>query len=604
MRRLSLVVLACAASLSSRAQTVLPTSVVPLDQFILSASRTPQDPRYTSSSVSLIPLADVATTQIDNLKDAIGQAPGVILYNTGAVGSQSTVLMRGSNAHQTLFVVDGVRMNDRSSTYQNFFGAADLGGIDRIEVLRGPQSTLYGSSAMGGVILVDTVRGTGPLSGTLSATAGSFDTYGSSLAVKGASGPLGYSASLGYYQTDNDRPKNDFDGWSYTARADYTVSPTVLIGATFRGQSSDYHEPGSRLFVSPGTVDFSNYLTTAYAQVKPAETLTSRLTLASHVRDYAFTSSSGVSPLHNNRQILDWQNTWDATPRTQIVAGANFEKSRYTVSGARTSDEVGAGYASATLRPTDALTLTGGLRYDDFKSVGSATTGRAGLAWIPVKGTKLRATYGTGFSAPGSDDRYGVPSFGQLANPAILPEKSRGWDVGVDQEFLNGAATVGLTYFKNKFRNLFEFQTVNFVTFEGMTVNRALATTEGAELAVAARPNPLVQTRASYTYLEARNDANGTRLTRRPRHTGDAEITVRATKAWIVGAGVHVVASRLNGATPMEDYTKARVFTSYAVRPDLLLKLRVENALDETYEEVFGYPALPRGIFGGVEWHF
>lgn len=606
-RRLSPALFACAGLVSVRAQTAPASSggpVTALDQYVLSASRTLQDARYTASAVSVLPLADVAAAQVPSLKEAVGQAPGVILYNTGAVGSQSTVLMRGANAHQTLFVVDGVRLNDRSATYQNFFGAADLGGLDRVEVLRGPQSTLYGSSAMGGVILLDTERGTGAPSGLLAATAGSFSSLGASIAAKGAIGHFGYSGSAGHYQTDNDRPLNDFDGWTYSARLDYTAAPTVLVGATFRGQSSEYHEPGSRLFLSPGTVDFSNYLTTVYAQVRPVETLTSRLTLASHLRDYKFTSASGVSTLRNVREILDWQNTWDASKQTQFVAGVNWEKSRYTVAGARSRDDVAAGYVSAILRPIDTVALTAGLRYDDFTSVGSATTGRAGLAWMPVKGTKLRATYGTGFSAPGSDDRYGVPSFGQIANPDLLPEKSRGWDVGVDQDLLGGTATVGVTYFKNKYRNLFEYQTVNFVTFEGMTVNRSRATTEGAEFALAARPSSIVRTRASYTYLEARNDATGSRLTRRPRHTGDAEVTLPATKQWTVGAGVHFVATRLNNTTPMEDYTKVRLFTSYAVRPDLLLKLRIENALDESYEEVLGYPALPRAIFGGLEWRF
>jgi vitamin B12 transporter len=579
-------------------------SMVTLDRLVISAARTPQDLRSTASAVSLLSLTDLAEAQITSLREALAQQPGVILINNGGVGSQSTILLRGTSSHQTLFIVDGVRMNDRTASFQNFLGGADLGGIERIEVLRGPQSTLYGSSAMGGVILIDTMRGTGPLMEQMSVTAGSFASYGASLSTTGAQGSLGYSGSLGYFQTDNDRPLNADAGWFGSTRLEYTVTPDVVIGLTFRAQKSDYDEPGSRLFLSPGSVEFANYLTTVYAQARAADSLTSRLTLGSHVRDYTYTSSYGSSPVKSARKVLDWQNTWDASSQAQVVAGVNYEESRYTVSGARTSDRLAATYLSATIRATKNLTFSGGGRYDEYRSAGGATTGRVGVAYVPTTGTKVRATYGTGFSAPGSDDVFGVPSYGQLPNPSLKPEKSNGWDVGVDQDLLGGRAQLGLTYFKNKFRNLFEYEIVDFTTYEGRTVNRARANTEGAELATNLRLSQRVKVRANYTYLEAHNDVSRARLIRRPRHTGDAEVRYEATKAWCIGAGAHFVADRLEGAAPIEDYTKARVFVTYTGADGLHANLRVENALDESYEEVLGYPALPIGVYGSIEWRF
>jgi vitamin B12 transporter len=109
---------------------------------------------------------------------------------------------------------------------------------------------------------------------------------------------------------------------------------------------------------------------------------------------------------------------------------------------------------------------------------------------------------------------------------------------------------------------------------------------------------------ASYTYLETRNDVSGARLVRRPRHVGDIDAHVPATKAWLVGAGLHLVADRVDSGGPLGGWTTARLYTSYAINPGLRLKLRVENALNRTYEEVYGYAALPRGVFGGVEWRF
>jgi vitamin B12 transporter len=607
-RRFFILIAPCAALAFARAQStsapMAQVAALSLDKFVVSASRTPQDPRYTASAVSIVPLEQVKLAQLPTLGSVLAQEPGAIVYNNGGFGSLGTVLMRGANAHQTLFIVDGVRMNDRSSTFQNFLGGADLAGIDRIEVLRGPQSTLYGSSAMGGVVLIDTERGAGPTSGSVSATAGSFETYGAGASAKGAHGALSFSGSASYFETDNDRPQNGYERTAYSARLDYNATAALVVGATFRGQDSEYNEPGSRLFPYPGLVEFSNYLTSVYGEVKLGEAFTSRLTLGSHVRDYVFNDAFGSYPLKNVREILDWQNTWDATDRVQVVAGANFENSRFTVSGTRSTDRVAAGYVSTTVRVLDSLVLTGGFRHDDFKSVGGATTGRGGFAWLPVRGTKVRATFGTGFAAPGSDDVYGVPSYNQLPSPGLRPEKSRGWDFGIDQEFADGKATASVTYFRNEFRNLFEYETVDFTTYAGRTVNRAKASSEGVEFALTAQIGERITTRGSYTYLEAHNDISGARLIRRPRHTGDLEVTAQATPQWILGAGAHLVFDRLDSAGPIENYTSARLFTSYAIRSDLILKLRAENALDEAYEEVFGYPALSRGIFGSVEWRF
>jgi vitamin B12 transporter len=597
-------VLTAFAQTDQSASAPVADSPLKLDQMVVSASRTPQDPRNTSSAVSPISLDELATEQITTLKDALAQQPGVIVVNSGAVGSQSSIFLRGANSDQTLFVVDGVSMSSRSASDQNFLGGADLAGIDRVEVLRGPQSTLYGSTAMGGVILIDSAHGAGPVTGKIEATAGSFGSYGGEISTAGAGGRFGFSGSLGYDQTENDRPQNDYDGWSGSTRLEYNASPEVLVGFTFRGLKSSYDEPGSTLFLSPGHVDFSNYLTTVYAQARLGDGITSRLTLASHLIDYDFTSSYGSSPSHNNRRIADWQNTWEASQKVEVVAGLNHEESRYDVADTPTSDRLAAGYASATVRAADNLTLTGGIRYDDYRSAGDATTGRAGIAWNVTKTTKLRATYGTGFNAPGSDDIFGVPSYGQLPSPGLQPEESRGWDVGVDQNLFGGAGALALTWFQNKFHNLFDYEIVDFDTYAGRTINRAHATTEGFEVAASGRVNSRLTMRASYTYLEATDDDTGERLDRRPRNTGDAEMRVLIAQGWLAGAGLHVVAGRLDGGTPLEDYTTMRFFVSYAGPNNLRVNLRVENALDEAYQEVRGYPALPRGAYGSIDWRF
>jgi len=593
-----------AAPLSTSAEDAAELSV--LDEVVISATRSPQDPKHTPVAVTVLPLADLDTAQVFDLRAALAEQAGVNIVTSGATGAVSSLFLRGAESHQTTFFVDGVRMNDRSALYSSYLGGADLTGVERIEVLRGPQSTLYGSSAMGGVILVETARGQGASQARLRTTAGSFDTLGASLAVTGARGAFGYTASAGYTETDNDRPNNAYDQWSYTARGDYAVSDRASIGVTYRGQVGDYEEPGSTTFPSPGLVNFKNHLVTVFGEFRPAEQWHSRLTVARHNRDYTYASSWGTSPSENRREILDWQNTWAATARVELVAGVNYEDGKFTGSDVDYDDSLLAGYLSAVMRPVEPVTFTLGVRRDDYDTVGHANTWRAAAAWRVLPDTKLRTSYGTAFTAPSAEDYFGVPSWGQLPNPGLLPEKSRGWDIGIDQELAGGKGSVSLTYFHSRYRDKFSWQVVDWTFYTGQIVNIDRASTSGAEFALAARPHERLNTRLTYTYLDTEDKTTGDRLIRRPRHTFNFDANVQVTQAWLLGAGMHLVSDRLDsGPVTLSGYQTVRFYTSYALggrKP--VLQLRVENAFDEAYEEIAGYPALPVAVYGGLEWRF
>lgn len=614
---LSILALATAFTPIVRAQTTTvetasaaPThDTVQLDKYVVSASRTPQALERTPSAVSVILPSELALSQVADLRSALAAEPGVVVVNTGAKGGQTSIFLRGANSDGTVFFVDGVRMNDRDADYSNFLGGADLGGLDRIEVLRGPQSTLYGSAAIGGVIVVETARGCGAPQGSLSAGAGSFDSVGANASVKGGTQKIGYSASLSQEQTANKLPANDYELLSYTGRLEAAVTESLLIGGTIRGQVSEMQWPGSRFLPSASTIDSKNHLVTTYASWSSDEVFTSKLTAGFHRRDYNYSTAYGDSTQKNEREILDWQNHWVATKAVDVVAGVTSEWSQYRIYGGyndlEINDDLLGLYLSSSVNPVESVTLTAGARYDDGRTYGGAATWRTGAAWTVVPGTKLRATYATGFSAPSASERFGVPQWGLLANPSLVPEKSRGWDVGVDQEIAGGKVVLSATCFKNTYRNLIEWQTLNFVTYEGMKVNRARASTDGVEFASLVQLSGGVSTRLSYTYMDAENQESHVRLTRRPRHTVDGEVRWQAAKVWLLGVGVHGVAGRESSpGVDMENYTTARFFTSYEVVSGLVLKLRVENAFDEQYEEVLGYPTLPRGVFGSVEWKF
>jgi vitamin B12 transporter len=572
------------------------------ESLVVSASRTPQNINRIASDVSLISLEDTAAQQIDGLKGALGQQPGVTVVTTGAVGGDTYVFVRGAYSHHTLLIVDGVRMNDRSASYSAFMSYADLSGVNRIEVLRGPQSPMYGSAAIGGVVLVDTMRGTDEFYGAAKLVGGSFDTVAVAGAARGAAESLDYSVAAGRYRTANDTSDNDFDSWSHAAQVGFAATERLRLGATLRVQEGEYAAAGSRTRFERGLAASSNELATLYANWEAAETISTRFIAGLHRREYRWHADSPSAQV-NDRRILDWQTAWRPTAAVELVGGLNHERSDYEVSGLRTHDDISAVFLSGVAALSNTFALNAGVRYDDFASVGDATTWRAGAAWIARPNTKLRATYGTGFAAPGSSDRYGVSAWGQLPNPDLMPETSRGWDLGVDYAVGGDTLTFSVTYFENRFERLIDWIDIESEEGGGMFVNRREAKTRGAELGAALRFDAW-QARLSYTYLDAADEGIGQRLSWRPRHSFDVSAWFELTANWLLGFGVSGVADRVDHGNRIEDYSVVRLFASWKVLEQLSISARVENLLDERYDEVYGYRSLPRGFYGSVEWAF
>jgi vitamin B12 transporter len=367
---------------------------------------------------------------------------------------------------------------------------------------------------------------------------------------------------------------------------------------TLRGQQDDYQETGGR-FYSPLTIQADNHLTTAYAQYRLDHFFVSRITAGQHQRLYIADGKTSHSEIRNRRDVVDWQNSWAGVKDLELVGGAAIERARQNKSG-----DNSAAYLTGNYRPVQDVTLNAGLRYDDFETFGSVTTWRSGIAWLPVKNTKVRATIGTGFCAPTNDDINGVPAWGWLENHNLKAEKSTGWDFGVDQDLWDNNATASVTYFQTRYRDRLDYVS-DPITWIGKMENLTRSTSQGVEVALTLRVGKRIENRVAYTYLDARNDTANVRLPRQPRHVADAETRVRPVTGLTVGAGLHIVAAReATAKVDMEDYTTVRLFASYEIVKNVLLKARVENALDEHYEEVYGYPALSRGVYGSLEWKF
>jgi vitamin B12 transporter len=586
-----------------------------LPDYVLSATRTPAALTTTGSYVDTISAAELERMQLSNLQSALGGIPGAPAFSSGARGAIASLFLRGSNSNQTLFLADGIRLNDPNTDYQLFLGGACVTGCDSLEVAHGPQSTLYGGEAMGGVISLTAQKGSGPARNVVSVEAGSFGTVQGALSSQGSDGQSAYNFSAAGGITQNDRPNNDFNSATYALRLDHKFSDRVAIGGTYRGFIGKYGSPGDRFTNDPDDSEKeSNQLATVFANFTPTATFNSRVVLGGQDRRFESISPSsfGTSTtlVKNNRAVLDWQNTLQFGEQHKITAGLTAEENHTINTGFGHIDkrqQLLAFFVQDEWTPVDHVYLTAGLRSDDFDTFGRATTGRVTAAWLSKDSRwKVRGSYGTAFRAPSFLDLYGKESY-YVGNPNLNPEKANGWDAGVDYFLPKNHGSFSATWFDTRFRNLIVY---DFGVFPGTTANVERARTQGLELAGKFTLPGAIDVRVAYTYLEADNLSQNIRLLRRPRNSGSIDVWHDLGNAFSLGVGVAFVADRQDvdaqtfATIEGENYTVARVYAAWKATSRITVKARIENLLNEKYEQVNGYPQPGVGAFGGVEYKF
>lgn len=592
-----------------------------LEPYITAATRTPAAPQTIGSAVDVITADDLARSQIGSVSAALGTISGTPMFSSGARGSVTSLFLRGAGSDQTVFLVDGIRLNDSNTDYQVFLGGATLGAGDRIEIARGPQSTLYGADAIGGVISIGTMRGEGAATSNLSIGAGSFGTVDAAVACQGTQGVNAWNFSASGGHTDNARPNNSFDSANVALRFDRQINDQVGVGGTLRWFHSDLGSPGDKYTNDPNDRETeSNLLATAFADAKFGSDWTARATLGAQDRRYVdntpapnppYGSPSAVDIVTNRRAVLDAQTTYSGVAQNRITVGTTGEVNYTRNTGFGAIDhrqQLFAVFAEDEFTPLKGVYVTGGVRNDDFDTFGHATTGRATAAWAAIPNTlKLRASYGTGFRAPSFLELYGQDAY-YVGNPRLSSERSRGADAGVDYYLPQRRGTLSATWFETNTSNLVSY---NFSVFPGTTINLGRTRSQGVELSARVMLPGAIEALANYTYLDAQQllPKGHTRLLRRPQHQVSADVR-RTFGAIGVGAGLQYVGRRddvdaQSFATITDGgISVARVYAAWQATPTMAVKARIENVLDRHYESVNGYPALGAGAYGSVEWKF
>ena len=391
----------------SGAQTpIVPTQLTP---FVTTATRSPAEPQTIGSTVDVISAADLARRQIRSLSNALGTA-GAPLFASGASGAVTSLFLRGANSNQTLFLVDGLRLNDPNTDYAVFLGGACLSACDSLEIAHGPQSTLYGGEAVGGVVSLRALRGSGAPVGRVAVEAGSFGTVQGTLSVQGERGANAWNFSLAGGHTDNERINNSFDSTNTTLRLDRALSERASIGATVRWFHGVYGDPGDRYTNDPDNAEReNNVLATAFADLKLADAWTARAVLGGQDRRFVAEvprvgRATQITVVKNRRAVFDAQTSYTGLARHRVTTGLTAEANHTRNTGfgdINKKQTLLAVFAQDEFSPRDDVYLTAGLRNDDFDTFGRATTGRATAAWLVADRTvKLRSSYGTAFRSP------------------------------------------------------------------------------------------------------------------------------------------------------------------------------------------------------------
>jgi len=597
------------------------------ESVIVSATRVPTPAVEVASSITVITAADIEARQQRTISDVLKDVPGLNVVQTGGPGGVTSVFIRGTNSNHTKVLIDGIDVSDPSNSTGAFdFGQLLTPDIERVEVLRGPQSGLYGSDAIGGVINIVTRTGSGPMTLAAGLEAGSFDTFNQAARLSGAQDAFHYSVNVTHFRAGatpvtpldllppGETRNDDYnDNLTVSTKLGYDVAPGFDLGLVarytdihLRTTGEDYPAP---LFAGVPAAEQTTAATDEYFTRLTAHALSfdgfldQTLGLAySHLRTSTVVPQTPAALNTGERRKADWQGNFKLAQSQILVVGAEYERDQID-QPITASVHVGSGYAELQSQLGAHWFSALNLRYDDNSRFGGKTTWRFAPAWvIAATDTKLKASVGTGFKAPTLSELYQdfAPFF--FANPDLRPESSTGWDAGFEQGLAQGAVRFGVTYYHNRIHDLITTD-VTGTTY----ANVGEATTQGIESFIAWQPAKELTLRIDYTYTEATDDVLQQELLRRPKHKGTALAQWQATRAWQLSLDILAVGSWVDGnrdfSIPRLDapgYTTVNFATSFDLNPHLALFGRINNLLDRHYQNPVGFLQPSIGAYAGI----
>ena len=613
--------------------------LIKTEEVVISPTKTPLPLSQVTSAVEVIRGEELEQKKFKTVVDALRLAQGLAVFSNGGPGTLAQVRIRGAQPKHTLVFIDGTIVNSPTDGTFNFANLT-AENIERIEILRGAQSMLYGADAMGGVINIITKKGEGKPSASAFVEYGSFASLREGAQASGAKGPIDFSLSLSRWDTSSfssvnyrrDAIERDgFHNWQASGRLGVALPKDGRLDFNLRWWNSDVSLDSvfgnTRLDVFGSRQTTRNLILSVIYEQPLTSWWTQKLTLAQTNEHLLFDSGrlqrnlltgvvSPVFPFPADIEILnrrlEWQHNFQVGKPLLLTAGYQFREEQGdagTSFGTPQPNRLlssNAGFAQAQVNVKDRLLLTGGIRQDSYNVFGDATTYRVtGGYLIPETGTKIRSSYATGFRAPTLNDLF----FQGANNPDLKPEESKSFDVGVDQNVWQGRLQLKTGYFWNRFDNLILFVPgVNCPpsTFGTCPQNIQQAKTQGFEASFKFQVMKGLDAWGQYTYTLTRDLATGRRLPRWPVDQASAGVSYQPIEPVRVNVDYRFVGARNNDAanTPSQRlgaFGVVNVSATYDVTKQVQVFGRIDNLLNQEYEEFLFFGTPIRSVFGGVK---
>ena len=586
-----------------------PDAVLP--EVVVTATRLPAIVADTPGA-RVISRADIEQRGAVFAADILSDVPGLSVVRSGAFGGVAQVRMRGATPGKTLVLIDGVPVNDPAEINGAFdFSGLELSDIERIEVLSGPQSSLWGSDAIGGVIAF-TTRDLDGFGADLET--GSYGTARGRLAGGVSSDRYGFGVWVSHFDTDGISAADEADGnpeadgfasTTFGARGRYAFTSDVAVDGSVRRTESEADIDG---FPAPVYALADTFDTQSSEQWSGFGRLrVNALGLAHQFSVSASdisreTVSSFPSVFEADRRVVRWQADGSAAG-VDFVIGAEREDTQGNLSSSLAEDlGVSSAFATARIDPTDRLSLTGALRFDDTDDFGSQTTGRVSGAFDAGAGFTLSAAYGTGFKTPSISQAVCDFCFSSQPFPVLRPETAEGYEGALGWGSADSGLEVRLTLYRLKVEDQITY-VFDPASFDSVYVNVAETATDGVELEGRARLGGGFDLGLAWAWADARDETTGARLLRVPEQSGSATLgwsgqrlsgalTVRGESDQDDAGGIReaFVTAGLNGA--------------YALTDAVTLTARIENLGDERYQQVLGYGEPGRSGYVGIRLRY
>ena len=588
-------------------------------EIIVTALGIEQPADEVGQAVTVIDEKTIETRQNVSVADLLITTPGIRFNRADAVGGVTGISIRGAETTQTLVLLDGVKINDPSVIGDAYdFGNLLTGNIRRVEVLRGSNSVVYGSQAIGGVVNIMSEEPGERFGGSASVDYGYADTLNAKANISGSTGIASGSAGVAYFRTDGisaAKGGTEKDGYENIAtNAKLKLAFTDNLSLDLRGYYIHADLDTDIFFGAPADTTDSSKLDQyiGYAGLNLASfdgKLTQRAAVTWFRAERSYESPFGPSGFTGRTLRFEYQAVFQPIDRAKLLLGYEHERPEYdsfffdSFAGQNVYSNAGANidsvHALAVVKPFAGLSLTGGVRHDDHSQFGGATTFGANANYSPNHGlTNVRASYGEGFRAPSLYQLYD-PTYG---NAALDPERSKSYDVGIDQQLGGDQATISITAFRRTIDGQIDF---DFGTSQYFNLGRTRA--KGVEAILTLKPVEALTVTASYSYVDARNRDTGARLPRRPTNVVSLAADYRWQFGLSAGATLLMASDSYNNASAtqrLDGYARLDLRASLPINEHLEIYGRIDNVTDEEYATVYGYSTYGRSAYGGVRVRF